>query len=318
MLAGHNSRIGRQFSPPRSLAPLVLGLCIWLLWPAQALASALIRFVHTVPGVGTATVDVKSGSGDHTVGSIAFGQVTPFTSVRAGSFRWTLRGGGKVLASGTTTVGNGVYDIAILDGTPGSGVRLGIYKAAGARAGTSLVRWIHAAPELGSPMFMLDSNTMANRLPYSRATPYFSVTPGVYELSAMKPWLMKPSDPTLVDAKGVRFVPGQAYTAITVGSRGQMVRLVKLVDRGAPLTRPRTLAKMPAAMSDGSMSSSSGMVVVDHGDSLWSIAKRLAGPGATGHEIEMKLVAIWDMNQKRIPSGDPNLIFPGQRLMLPS
>ena len=51
----------RRFSPARSLAPLVLGLCVWLLWPAQAFAAALIRFIHAVPGVGTATVDVDAG-----------------------------------------------------------------------------------------------------------------------------------------------------------------------------------------------------------------------------------------------------------------
>ena len=109
----------------------MLVTCVWLLWPAQALAQALVRFIHAVPGVGTATVDINSGSGVETVGSIGFGQVTPFKSVRAGSFRWTLKGAGKVLASGTATVGDGVYDIAILDNTSGSGVRLGIYKASG-------------------------------------------------------------------------------------------------------------------------------------------------------------------------------------------
>src|ERR1700728_4347936 len=96
-----------KFSMRRSLAPLVLGLCAWLLWPAHAFAAALIRFIHAVPGVGTATVDVSAGGATQQVGSVSFGQVTPFKSVRAGSFRWTLKGGGKVLASGTSVVGNG-------------------------------------------------------------------------------------------------------------------------------------------------------------------------------------------------------------------
>jgi Domain of unknown function (DUF4397)/LysM domain len=333
-----------RLSPRRSLAALVLVTCVWLLWPAQSLAAALVRFIHAVPGVGTATVDVNSGSGLQTVGSIGFGQVTPFKSVRAGSFRWTLKGAGKVLATGTSTVGNGVYDIAILANTSGSGVKLGIYKASGARAGMSLVRMIHAAPELGAPMFMLNQQTMANRLPYTQATPYYSITPGVYSLSAMKPWLMKPGDPTLLDAKQVRFAPGAAYTAIAVGSRGQRVRVVRVVDRGAPLMRPVSLtkkmgksgsmSKSGSAAKSGSMSKSgstaksgstsgssmshSGSVMVQSGDSLWSIAQRIVGPAATDAEVHSKLVAIWDMNVKRIGTGDPNLIFPGQRLMLPA
>jgi hypothetical protein len=308
----------RRFSSARSLAPLVLGLCVWLLWPAQAFAAALIRFIHAVPGVGTATVDVNAGRGDEQVGSIGFGQVTPFKSVRAGSFRWSLEGGGKVLATGTSVVGDGVFDIAILAETSGPGVQLGIYRAAGAKPGTSLVRAIHAAPELGSPMFMLNTHTMANRLPYGHATPYYSIMPGAYSLSAMKPWLMKPGDPTLLNAKGVNFVSGVAYSVIAVGSRGQMVRVVKVVDRGAPLTRPASLVKIVKPDAMGGAMSSSGSVMVRPGDSLWAIASRLCGPSASGEQIHDKLVTVWTMNAKRIGTGDPNLIFPGQRLTLPA
>jgi len=308
-----------QFSSTRSLALLVLGLGICLLWPAQSFAKALVRFIHAVPGVGTATVDVNSGSGQQDFGSIGFGQVTPYKSLRSGSFRWTLEGGGKVLASGTSTVGNGVYDIVILDKPSESGVELGVYKAASGMPGTSMVRVVHAVPELGSPMFMLDAQTMANRLPYMDATRYYSIKPGIHSISAMKPFEMAPGDPTLVDLKGFHFRPGVAYSAIVVGSRGQMVRVVTVVDRGAPLTHPVSLVKVVKTkpMSDSSMSSS-GSVVVRPGDSLWSIARRLVAPSATNEEVEAKLVAVWDMNAKRIGTGDPNLIFPGQRLMLPS
>jgi nucleoid-associated protein YgaU len=309
----------RHSQRTRSLAPLVVGVCVWLLWPAQAFARALIRFVHAVPGVGTATVDVNAGNGEQNLGSIGFGQVTKFAGVRSGSFRWTLKGAGKVLATGTSTVGNGDYDIAIVENPANSGVKLNLYRSASAKPGTSLLRMIHAAPELGAPMFMLDMHTLADRLPYTRATPYFSITPGVYRLSAMKPWLMKPGDPTLLNAKGVRFSPGVAYTAITVGSRGQRVRVVRMVDRGAPLTRAVSLTKMvkPASMN-GSSTGSSGSVMVQPGDSLWSIASRLVGPSASDEQIHAKLVAIWNMNVQRIKTGDPNLIFPGTRLMLPS
>jgi hypothetical protein len=297
----------------------MLGLSVWLLWPALASAEAVVRFIHAVPGVGTATVDLNTGSGNQDVGSIGFGQVTPFKSLRSGSFRWSLTGGGKVLATGTSTVGNGVYDIVILDNPSGRGVELGVYKAAGAKAGTTLVRVIHAVPELGSPMFMLDMHTMANRLPYVHATPYFSVMPGAYSLSAMKPWEMQPGDPTLVDVKRAHFAAGVAYSEIVVGSRGQQVRVVTVVDRGAPVASPVSLTKVvkPASMGGSSMSST-GSVMVRSGDSLWSIARGLLGPSASNAQVNNKLVAVWAMNAKRLGTGSPNLIFPGQRLMLPS
>jgi nucleoid-associated protein YgaU len=131
----------------------------------------------------------------------------------------------------------------------------------------------------------------------------------------MKPTEMKPGDPTLLSANGVHFVAGDAYTAIMVGSLGQRVRVVRVVDRGAPLTR--AVSTKVAKRSDMSGSMSGNSMVVRPGDSLWSIARSLVGPSASNTEVETKLVKVWDMNAHRIGTGDPNLIFPGQRLLLP-
>jgi hypothetical protein len=298
----------------------VLGFCVWLLWPAQAFAKTLVRFIHAVPGVGTATVQIDAGAGAQTIGAIGFGQVTKYASVRAGSFRWTLKGGSKVLATGSSSVGDGDYDIVIVDNPAGSGVMLHAYRSSSATAKTSLLRIIHAAPELGAPMFMIDSHTLASRLPYTKATGYYSIPPGMHALSAMKPSLMKAGDPKFFNATGVDFSPGVAYTAIAIGSRGQRVKVVKVVDRGAPLTRPASISSMDPKHSPMKAASMAGAktVLVHPGDSLWSIAAAIVGPSASGEEIHAKLVDIWNMNVKRIKTGDPNLIFPGTRLMLPA
>jgi hypothetical protein len=310
----------------RSLASLALALVAVVIVPAQALGKALVRFIHAVPGAGTATIKVNTGQGNLNVGSIGFAQVSPWRSIRSGSFRWELTGGGKVLASGTSTVGDGVYDIVVLDKPSGIGVQLGVYKAQGGRGGTSLVRVIHAAPELGAPMIHVGSHIADRMLAYRGATPYVSVAPGVDSLRAMKPSLMKPGDPTLVNVHGVRFAPGVAYSEIVVGSRGQMVRVVTVVDRGAPLTRS---AKTGSAMTGSAMKGSAktaagghqaaatgGSVMVKPGDSLWSIARSLLPAGASNSEIDRKLVEIWDRNAHRIGTNDPNLIFSGQRLIV--
>jgi LysM repeat protein len=280
-----------------------------LLIPAQALAKALIRFIHAVPGVGKATVQINDGSGNVDIGSIGFGQVTPWHSVRSGSFQWALQGGGKTLVKGTSTVGNGAYDIVVLDKS--SGVTLGIYKARAGKPGTSLVRVIHAAPELGSPELTVDSKEAVKSLAFTQATPYVSLSPGVHTLGAMKPG----GKVSLVSGGRVTLASGVAYSAIVVGSRGQRVRVVAVVDRGAPLTRSGSSG---SAGSSGSSSSNSspGSVVVKPGDSLWSIARSLLPSGASNVAIEHKVVAIWDANAKRIGTGDPNLIFAGTRLLL--
>ncbi len=297
----------------RSLAPLLLGFCIWLLWPAEALAQALVRFVHGVPGVGAATVEIATASGTTKLGTISFAQSTAWHSVRSGSFHWLLVGGGKTLAQGTSTVGNGAYDIVVLART--QGVALGIYRARAGEPGTSLVRVIHAAPELGSPELELDSHVVAQHVSFTQATPYLSVNPGVHSLSAMRPGDTAP----LVSVKGVKLVPGVAYSAIVLGSRGQMVRVVTVTDRGPPLTRPAPKPRQSTPTKERSSSGSpSGWVTVRPGDSLWLIARRRLGDRASNADVERELVAIWDANAERIGTGDPNLIFPGQRLHIPA
>ena len=53
------------------------------------------------------------------------------------------------------------------------------------------------------------------------------------------------------------------------------------------------------------------------GDSLWSIAKRLIGPGASTAEIARGVHRLCQLNGDRIGTGDPDLIMPGQTLQLP-
>jgi hypothetical protein len=58
-------------------------------------------------------------------------------------------------------------------------------------------------------------------------------------------------------------------------------------------------------------------VVVAPGDSLWSICAQWLGPEATTQQIADGVERIHTLNQKQIGS-NPNLIFAGQRLLLPS
>jgi hypothetical protein len=300
----------------RSLAPLVLGLCVWLVWPAQSLAKALVRFIHAVPGVGTATVAVNTGSGDQTLGSIGFAQATSWRSIRSGGFHWILTGAGKTLAQGSATVGTGAYDVVVLE--KDMKVVLGVYRAQGGRAGTSRVRVIHAAPELGSPELQLDGKTVVDSLGYTAVTPYLSITPGVHTLGAMR----RGDSTPLVSGAKMRTMTGDAYSAVVLGTRGQRVRVVTLVDRGAPLVRGGArrvvttgaggTIEAPAGLHSG------GAYQIRSGDCLWTIARRVVGQGAGTAAVSREVSAIWNENAQRIGTGDPNLIYPGTTLHLPS
>jgi len=259
----------------RSFAVLVLAVCVWLVWPAESFAKALVRFVHGVPGVGRATVKVNDGAGDHDVGTIGFAQSTAWHSIRSGRFRWTLEGAGKQLASGSATVGNGAYDIVVLERQ--MKVWLGIYKARAGKPGTSLVRVIHGAPELGAPELTVDGKEAVKSLGYRQATPYVSLPAGTHTLGAMRPGSSAP----LVSAH-VSATAGSAYSAIVLGTRGQRVRVVSLVDRGPPLIRQGAKTTPVSTHTSGV----AGTLVIAPGDSLWAIARRVVGPRASNEAVE--------------------------------
>lgn len=261
-----------------------------------------MRFIHGAPGVGETTVTVDG----HAAGSIGFAQATQWHGIRTGRFHWALASGHTTLAAGTATVGGGAYDIVVLQRA--HAVSLGIYRARGGRAGAGLVRVIHGAPELGSPALTIDGRPIARRLAYSGATPYLSLAPGTHRLAVRRP--QTSTAPAIAAAVSVR--PGVAYSAIVLGTRGRRLRVVEVVDRGAPGARRPSAgaAHLPARHS--AMRS----VTVRAGDSLWRIAQRLAGPGASEAAVEGRVAAIWKRNAARIGTGDPNLIFAGTHLRL--
>jgi nucleoid-associated protein YgaU len=60
----------------------------------------------------------------------------------------------------------------------------------------------------------------------------------------------------------------------------------------------------------------SAIYTVRPGDSLWRIADRHLGPGATAPATAQEVTRLWEINAQRIGTGDPDLIFPGQRLRM--
>lgn len=56
-------------------------------------------------------------------------------------------------------------------------------------------------------------------------------------------------------------------------------------------------------------------IVVSPGDSLWTITSERLGPNASPQHVANGVERIYALNRNRI--GDPDLIFPGQKLLLP-
>jgi nucleoid-associated protein YgaU len=82
----------------------------------------------------------------------------------------------------------------------------------------------------------------------------------------------------------------------------------------APSSSPRPVASTPA--DPGRNLVGKDTYVVRPGDCLWQIAADLLGPGADTQAIEDEVYRLWRLNEDRIGTGDPSLIYAGTELRL--
>ncbi|WP_337063475.1 LysM peptidoglycan-binding domain-containing protein [Kineococcus sp. G2] len=86
----------------------------------------------------------------------------------------------------------------------------------------------------------------------------------------------------------------------------------------APLPEPRTVPEVPAAElpGDARPTSSGDEVVVQRGDSLWSLARSLTGADASAGDVLREQQRLYAANADVI-GADPDVLLPGQVLRLP-
>jgi hypothetical protein len=92
-----------------------------------------------------------------------------------------------------------------------------------------------------------------------------------------------------------------------------MLALLPAVARAQEGTDPTKAAQQGTGVYEGA----ERLVVVRPGDTLWSISEEWLGPNATAGQIANGVERIYALNRHRIGS-DPNLIFPGQELLVPA
>jgi nucleoid-associated protein YgaU len=107
---------------------------------------------------------------------------------------------------------------------------------------------------------------------------------------------------------GVAVTAGLASPTVAVGGSAPDPGVL------AGLRLPERVAVSPAAQP--APPPSPDRVVVGPGDSLWSITEQRLGPGATADEIAREWPRLYAANRDVIGS-DPDLVEPGQRLVLP-
>jgi hypothetical protein len=294
-----------------SFASVLFGL---LLWPAHLLARAGVRFVHAVPGANEAKLTVEQEGRTTLVGRAGYAQFTKVRKLKSGAIRWKLTSGGDTLATGTGDVGRG--PITAIAMPQGSRLAVKFFKdAAPPPRGEARVRVIHAAPELGEPDVRVDGKRVAAEVGYGDATPYLKLEPGRHDLQAVRAG----TSDELIGRKGVRVPGGTTTSAIVIGTSGEPARILTVTDRreegAATRTRPKQKRSGGAAKQSGG-GAGGGTYTVARGDSLWSIARDQLGDGASDARIAREVQRLWAANGGRIGTGDPNLIFPGQKIRL--
>lgn len=86
------------------------------------------------------------------------------------------------------------------------------------------------------------------------------------------------------------------------------------VPQEAPPSSPQPVA--PAAPDPAQNLVGKDTYVVQSGDCLWHIAARLLPGGAGTEAVAGKVAELWRLNEDRIGTGDPNLIYAGTELQL--
>jgi nucleoid-associated protein YgaU len=80
---------------------------------------------------------------------------------------------------------------------------------------------------------------------------------------------------------------------------------------------PRTIRVVAGAITTGGRAEAGDRFhTVQRGESLWSIASDVLGDGASVTSVAREVNRLWELNEDRIATGSPDLLFAGTRLRL--
>ena len=220
----------------RWVPALIASLLMLLAGPAaSASGDARVRFVQTIPGTGAVELHGTTDGISERIGRpLGFGQVGAYEDVPAGQVKFELaEGGGQPIAAADEQLDNrGHYTVVAM-----ADDRLMVLQEGKAEGGTSRLRVVNTAPELGAVDVRLGEEEVANGVAFGDVSPYKSYGPGAYALS-----VDNPADGSMIASRGaVTLTAGTASTAFVVGTGGEPVTALVASDRmaapnGAPAT----------------------------------------------------------------------------------
>ena len=222
----------------RWVAVLIASSLMLLAGPAaSARGDAKVRFVQAIADFEPATLQVTAGGISQRIARrVEFGEISRYADVPAGQVTFELGGtNAPVLAETQERLRNRAhYTVVALDK---GGERLIVLREGSAEGGTSRLRVVHAASELGRVDVRLGDLRVANALRSGEVTRYTTVEPGAYALS-----VTRPGGGSTIAARGaLPLTAGTSSTAFVIGTGGEPVQTIVASDRmAAPRGAPAT------------------------------------------------------------------------------
>jgi hypothetical protein len=215
---------------------LIASILMLLVGPAaSASGDARVRFVQAIPGFGQATLQATEGGISQRIGrGVGFGEVGRYADVPAGEVTFELRAPGTRAGVEQQLRNHARYTVVAMRK---GGASLTVLRDGRAEGGTSRLRVMHAAPELGGVDVRLGDRGVADALGSGDVTRYTAVEPGAYALS-----VVNPQDGSTIAARGaVTLTAGTSSTAFVIGTGGEPVQAIVAADRmAAPRGAPAT------------------------------------------------------------------------------
>jgi Domain of unknown function (DUF4397)/LysM domain len=307
---------------PFILAP---GFCIGQVSVASAAsATAEVRVAHLSPETGGADVWVTPVGGSQTefAHDVTYGETTSYTSVPAGTYAVSMQPTGvttghPLLAGNLTLAAGGVYTVVVTGPTSHLVDKVIDDELGPPPSGQSKVRIIQGSTTAGSPTIKaVPQPTLASHLPYADATGYGVVPHGTWRLQISTEPKLHPT---------VNLAANTSYTLLVLNGPNHSVAVRTTVDAIPPAAAapaPATPVVPTASTASATLpftSSSSSSYSVKSGDNLWDISNGVL-TSALGHPPTDQQVATYTTtliaaNKSQLTN--PNLIYPGQSLVLP-
>ena len=277
---------------------------------------------HLSPETGGADVWVTpvGGTASEFAHDVTYGETTKYATVPAGTYAVSMHPTGvttgkPLLAGNLTLAPGGVYTVVVTGPTDHLVDKVIDDELGPPPSGQSKVRIIQGSTTAGSPTIKaIPQPTLATHLAYAAVTGYAAVPHGDWKIQISTEPKMHPT---------VDLAANTVYTLLVLNGPNHSVTVRTTVDATppAPVTpTPPATPTTPTTPANLPFSSSSSSYSVKSGDNLWDIAQDVLttalGHTPTDQQVATYSAALIAANKSEL--NNPNLIYPGQSLVLPS